>query len=207
MFSKNILSSMHKAYIDAFNGLIRLIPLYNTKRLSVVQLSNAEHLSLLGVVYIAEITTTIAAGQSKWFRFAAPSDKDVIILERDLMPDVSGAKYNLYFSATGYSDDATNIVKIQTLNPIPGIPSTSVIKSLSAAPSGLGTGFTLIKTGATSSNSAQQQSTGTLSSRQGLQTYVHGSGVFFGEIHNSANISQEITFRITLAEIQQSLFT
>jgi hypothetical protein len=158
---------------------------------------------MLGVVYVAEMDLTVLAGSQKWIRLVAPSDRDVQILKRDLLPTVTGAEYNLYFSASAFTDDGSNLIKIQTLNPLPGISSTSTIKSCSAV-TPTGNGFTLIRSGASASNSPQQQSSATNSPDEGLQTYGRGTG-FYAAIKNTSTIDQRIVFRLTYAELDNSI--
>jgi len=183
--------------------LYRRMPYFNRDRLAVTSFTNTEYLSMLGIAYVAEIDLIITAGSQKWIRLVAPSDRDVQILNRDLMPTVTGAEYNLYFSASTFTDDGTNLIKIQTINPLPAVTSTSTIKSCSAV-TATGNGFTLIRSGASASNSPQQQSSATPAPSEGLQTYSRGTG-FYAAIKNTASIDQRIVFRITYAELDNSI--
>lgn len=187
----------------SLESLYRRIPYFNRDRLASTSFSNTEYLSMLGIVYVAEIDLTILAGSQKWIRFVAPSDRDVQILKREMLPTITGAEYNLYFTASAFTDDGSNLIKIQTLNPLPGVISTATIKSCSAV-TPTGNGFTLIRSGASASNSPQQQSSATNSTDEGLQTYGRGTG-FYAAIKNTSTVDQRIVFRMTYAELDNSI--
>lgn len=187
----------------SLESLYRRIPYFNRDRLASTVFSNTEYLSMLGIVYVAEIDLTVLAGSQKWIRLVAPSDRDVQILKREMLPTITGAEYNLYFTASAFTDDGSNLIKIQTINPLPGISSTATIKSCSAV-TPIGNGFTLIRSGASASNSPQQQSSATNSPDEGLQTYGRGTG-FYAAIKNTSTIDQRIVFRLTYAELDNSI--
>jgi len=183
--------------------LYRRIPYFNRDRLATVQFTNTEYLSMLGIAYVAEIDLTVTAGSQKWIRLVAPADRDVQILKRDLLPTITGAEYNLYFSASAFTDDVTNLIKIQTINSLPGVAPTSTIKSCSAV-TPTGNGFTLIRSGASASNSPQQQASATNATDEGLQSYGRGTG-FYAAIKNTSTVDQRIVFRLTYAELDNSI--
>lgn len=187
----------------SLESLYRIIPYFNRDRLASTSFSNTEYLSMLGIVYVAEIDLTVLAGSQKWIRLVAPSDRDVQILKREMLPTITGAEYNLYFTASAFTDDGSNLIKIQTLNPLPGVTSTATIKSCSAV-TPTGNGFTLIRSGASASNSPQQQSSATNSPDEGLQTYGRGTG-FYAAIKNTSTVDQRIVFRMTYAELDNSI--
>ena len=182
----------------------RNIPVYNRYRLGVTNFTNAEYLSMLGILYVAEIDITLAAGASKWVRFVAPSGRDVNILDRQLSTTVSGGEYNIYSSASAYTDDTTNLVKVQTMNPMPAITPLSTIVSQSVAPTVTGTFFTPILVGYSSTNNPNTQPVGTISSATGLKVYSRGTG-FFGRIYNPTTVSNRMLLQITFAEIDNTL--
>lgn len=182
----------------------RNIPVYNRHRLGVTNFTNAEYLSMLGLVYTAELDITLAAGASKWIRFVSPAGRDVNILERNLFTTISGVEYNIYSSASAFTDDTTNLVKVQAMNPMPAISYQSTIVSQSVAPTVTGTFFTPIMVGYSSSNNPNTQPVGTVSSASGIKTYARGTG-FFGRIYNPTNVSNRMILQITFAEVDNSL--
>jgi len=184
--------------------LYRRIPYFNRDRLAATSFTNTEYLSMLGIVYIAEIDVTIASLQAQWIRFVAPVDRDVQILDRNLFTTISGGEYNIYFSASAFTDDTTNKVKIETVNPLPGVSPTSICVSQSVAPTVTGPYFTPIMAGYTASNNPNQQPVGTPSGKSGLRTYGRGTG-FYGRIYNPTSVSQRMILQITYAELDNSI--
>lgn len=182
----------------------REIPVYQRYRLGVTSFTNAEYLSMLGVEYTLEFDVTLAAGQSKWIRFVAPPNRDVNILDRKLSTTVAGGEYNIYFTASAFTDDATNQVKIQTMNPMPGIAPLSTIKSQAVAPTVTGTFFTPILAGYNSSNNPSTRPIGTQSPNTGLKVYERNTG-FYGRLYNPTTVSNRMLLQITFAEIDNTL--
>lgn len=183
-------------------GMSRNIPYFKRGRIATVGVTNAEYLPLLGISYIMEIDMTIPDGESIWFRFTAPSDRDVQILSRELSPDIAGCEYNLYLGATGFS--VGDVITPTRTNPIIGVTSTSSIAMLTTAPSSQGTHTTPIFSGKGGASNANGRPSGTDSNKSGLTSYYRGTG-FTGRIRNSSGAPNRIVLRIEYAEMNDDL--
>lgn len=187
------------------NRLLRNIPLYNSRRIATVNMTNAEYLSLIGLEYRFTIDITLPDGGVYWYRFVAPSDRDVEIIQRHMMPNVIGVDYGLYLGTSGFTDAVT--INPSRLNPAAGVAPTSIIRAmtLNTAPTTPGTlDDTPILIGAGGASSPNFQSGGTDAREEGFKFYPRGTG-FFARIRNFSGTTQRIVFRLHYAELDASL--
>lgn len=189
-----------------FNALLssvsRFIPYFNCRRMATASVTNSEYLSLMGISFSVEIDVTIPEDGDVWYKFVAPPDRDVQILTRDLSPDIAGAEYNLYISATGLVEGA--VLPARRTNPTTGVPSTSSVKLLTAAPTNPGVYTTPIFIGKGGASNANGRPGGTDSGKSGLTSYGRGTG-FVARIHNSSGASNRVVFRLEFAEVNNDL--
>ena len=144
------------------------------------------------------------SGESRWFRFVAPSDKEVAIISRRLSSKNSGAEYRLYYDSTGVTLGTAK--PAYNMNRRINTASTSSINPLTAAPTTLGTDIvSLIYIGAGASG-VGNASAGTNSKEDGFTIYSP-SQYFDTKITNLSSGSNDIKVILEFAEVSNTIVT
>lgn len=193
---------MGHPYEHYLASLNRTIPGLNRSRLATADMTNAQYLSSLGVLYIMELDVTLASGAVQWFSFVPPADREAVIMTRELQPQLAGAEYNLFLGTSGATLGAA--VPIDRANPAGGVAPTSTVRLITGIPSNPGTQRTPIYLGPGGGNQ-NARAGGTNSANNGYTIYQRGGAGFCGRIANSSGASNRCVMRIEFAEIDTSL--
>lgn len=193
---------MGRPYEHFLASVNRLIPGLNRSRVAVANMSNAEYLSSLGFLYRMELDITLASGGVQWFSFVPPADRAVVILTRDLQPQLAGAEYNIFLGTAGAT--LGNPIPADRTNPTSGVASTSVIRLITGVPTTPGSQRTPIYLGPGGGNQ-NARAGGTNSQDNGYTIYAAGGAGFSGRLLNSSGANNRFVFHIEFAEIDTSL--
>lgn len=193
---------MGKPYEHYLASLNRTIPGLNRSRMATADMTNAQYLSSIGVLYLMELDVTLASGAAQWFSFVPPADREVIIMMRELQPQLAGAEYNIFLGTSGATLGTT--IPIDRANPAAGVAPTSVVRLITGVPTTPGTQRTPIYIGPGGGN-RNARAGGTNSANNGCTIYQRGGAGFCGRIDNSSGASNRCVMRIEFAEIDTSL--
>lgn len=193
---------MGKPYEHYLASLNRTIPGINRSRMATVDMTNAQYLSSIGVLYSIELDITLANNGVQWFSFVPPADRDVIIMTRELQPQLAGAEYNIFLGTAGATLGAP--IPIDRVNPAADVAPTSVVRLITGVPTTPGDKRTPIYIGPGGGNQ-NARAGGTNSANNGCAIYQRGGAGFCGRIANSSGASNRCVMRIEFAEIDTSL--
>lgn len=194
---------MGKPYEHYLASLNRTIPGLNRSRMATADMTNAQYLSSIGVLYSIELDIALANNGVQWFSFVPPADREVIIMTRELQPQLAGAEYNIFLGTAGATLGTT--IPIDRANPAGGVAPTSVVRLITGVPTTPGDKRTPIYLGPGGGTNANSRAGGTNSANNGYTIYQRGGAGFSGRIANSAGASNRCVMRIEFAEIDTSI--
>lgn len=171
-------------------------------RLLVQTNTQLEAASIEGRMHFLLLDITMAIGETKWITFRAPADKEVAVISRVFQPAYTGFEYDVYVGSSGFTNDQTLTPKRMNLSY--GTTSTAVIRTLTGAPSVVGTLHDIPVFQKEAGQNPSQRAVGTSSLDQGYQIYP-ASGGFEGRLINTSSVVNRVVVRIEWMEVPLTL--
>lgn len=171
-------------------------------RLLVQTNSQLEAASIEGRMHFLLLDISMAIGETKWITFRAPADKEVAVISRVFQPAYTGFEYDVYVGSSGFTNDTTLTPKRMNLSY--GTTSTAVIRTLTGAPSVVGTLHDIPVFQKEAGQNVNLRAVGTSSLDQGYQIYGPSNG-FEGKLVNTSGVINRVVARIEYMEVPLTL--
>ena len=174
-------------------------------RLRTEIITSSESFTLQGFMYRAVIEfDAVPAGEVRWIRMRAPSDKWLFIANRRLACEVAGARYHLFTDSTNIQLSATTYPAYNMGNHyIPQLAQSS-ITLLSTPPTIVTNKGRILQIGKGGSGGVGNTSAGTSAREDGFTMYTANTG-FEARISNTSTVANDLTLTLEFAEVPTSV--